>query len=236
MFSTVAAAVCILVALVIGVVFAVFQVDRGDAEHYRALIASSDPQGAGEVPDDFTAKQQRKGVVKSVVYNADGSRLQLRMRAEQSVLVLESEGDGLEIVEKMQGVSCDVQEELYFALEDGRQAVMQKNGRLLVREGDRTDPSAWLDFGAQPTRPMQTVRHFDADSATYFYNHDFIEAEQVNLARFDAEGHALGESLHPVQQSLKGIADSVEMRVGGRDLEFRAHRLKAQIIDGGKLL
>lgn len=211
-------------------------VEQPDVAEYYELLASSEATREKETVAKFTGKQMRKNVRKTILFSELDGRRAMRLASDESELVFDiGSGDG-EIVEHLLGVTCDMQEELYYELPDGREAVPKASGQLLLSGGDVSDPSAWIDKDVEGLVPMQRVRHVDAESATYYYKRDLFAAEQVSLTRFYVNDHSLLEFWDDVNPTMQGLAQAVQFSMAGNDPSFKAYHLKLTLFSREGLL
>jgi hypothetical protein len=216
-------------------VYVLFTVKDSDEQTYRKLVESANPVNSDARISPYTAQQKRRGVQKDVLFNQGNDRLQMRLISSESIMVLDHQDSGTEILEKMQDVKCFMQEEFFFVLPDGREALMQPNGKLLVRQSDSKDPSSWIEPNFPGIKPMQHVRYLEADNATYFYKSDRCLADKVKVSRYIAPGHDLLQSIDGLQPSMTGVAKKVEFSMAGKDLNFTAYQMKALFYEAGSL-
>lgn len=166
---------------------------------YAALVGEANPgKAAKNAP--YTAKQNRKGVQKDLLFTRNGKRMQMRLVSKEATMVLEHQLEGTYLMEQMRDVKCWMQEEL--AVVDGK--------------------------------PQQTLRYLEADSATYSYKNDEVVANDVKVYRYILPGHELPQNLAGFKPTLKGHAEGVQFSMAGKDVQFKAQKLKASL-EGGAL-
>jgi len=218
--SKIVVAIATLVVLMLAMIAGISSIEQMDVTTYRELVASSE---AGDAPSEsiaVTGKQYRKGVNKHVLFSEAEGRKQFRLSSDESDLVFSYIGGKSSAVEYFRGVSCDVQEELYYTLSDGRELKKSSSG-LKMRHGG----ALWVDDGTEEVTPMQRIRHIDAETATYFYTKDLFAAEHVNLSRYFIPEHKLPTFTEEVSPMMQGQAKAVQFSVVGKDTAFRAHHL-----------
>jgi len=108
----------VLLMLVIWAYFSLFSYSEKDNQRYHALVAAADPSIKPVTPIPYKTTQQHRQACKEIWFTQGSERLQLRIRSEDSELILDHCDDSMEIAEKMQGVTCVMQEELYYS--DGK--------------------------------------------------------------------------------------------------------------------
>lgn len=138
--------------------------------------------------------------------------------------------DAKEMVEHMHHVTCYMQEEQYYLLPDGREAVRHHDGTLMTKgmNGSKLVENTQMI-------PMQIVRYLWAEDASYYYKKDRFIAKNVTLARFVAPGHALVQSIDTSDPLFFGTAQSVEFSLFKQDPRFIANKLKAAFQNVGGL-
>ena len=193
---------------------------------FEQLTTSSQPKQE-EQKDPLVSRQARSKVQKNIWFSKDSNRLHFRLYSSVSELVYSKAEESTEVVEHLTDIQCYMQEKLFYQLEDGSEAELQPNGRLLKKNGNPTDPSAWLDPSTKGIRAMQRIRHIIADEAIYRYEKDQFQANHVHIARYDLPGHTLSETLEPQHLIMDGMADQVEFYLRGEDVNFHARNLKA---------
>jgi|GEM_PF-1947137 len=198
---------------------------------YEELMVSSGIKKSDLKADPYQVKQNRSQVQKDILFTENESRMQLRLTADDSKMVLDHREDQTEIVEHMNKVVCHMQEELYFILPNGDEAVFFKTGELVLRNQDPTNKASYISKDLEGLKPMQIVRLLIADEGTYHYKSDLFYAENVKLQRFIMEGHAFKNELPKEKMIMSGIADTVEFSLDGKNMNFKANKLKATLYD-----
>jgi len=224
-----------LAALTALLVLCLSDIGQQDIRNYHRLVAISDPSKRLQAPIVASGKQERTNIRKTIIFSEPTGRLRLLMTSEKSELVFAQRGGKMEIVEHLDHISCDMQEELYYTLPDGREVIRQGNGKMLIREADPDEVDSWVDPLVQQLTPHQRVRHIEADSAVYYYASDLLVAERVDLLRYAADGHQLLESFDDSLLLMKGIAKSVQFSFVDKNIHFRAYRIEATLYSGGGL-
>lgn len=229
---------CVILLTVIFVwsYFALANFASTDVEKYRELVKNSDPKQLNESSQNYVSTQQHHSTHKDIWFTQRGQRLQLRLRSKDTQLVLEHQDNKTQVVEHMHGVTCFIQEELYYVLPDKREVVRQVDGTFRLRGKSTDDAESLVAVGNATLKPMQTMRYLEADNASYFYQSDRFLAEQVKVSRIVAPGHDLKESLKGFKTIMTGLARSVEFSIVGNELNFTAYQLNATLHgNGGKL-
>lgn len=202
-------------------------VREADYVEYQRLLESSEVESRQQNEAVNSARQQREKVHKEVRLTDEGNRLHFSLRSESSELVYTDDGQSTDMVENMKGVVCFFQEELYYTMPDGREVLQKPDGRFLVRDEDPEKPSSWVDGDLEGMKPMQRLRYLEAERAVYYYKNNSFVAQEVKLQSLVSEGHTLVESLEGLDLMMKGVAQAVEFTFAGKELNFRAHHLKA---------
>ena len=195
---------------------------------YQELMVSSGIKKSDIKSSPYQVKQLRNQVQKDILFSENESRMQLRLIADDSKMVLDHNDNQTEIVEHMNNVVVSMQEELYFVLPNGDEAVFSKNGELILRNRDPKIKSSYVSKNHPKIKAMQIVRLLEADRGTYHYKSELFHAENVNIQRFVMEGHAFIKDLPKEKMIMSGIADSVEFSLDGKNMNFKANKLKAK--------
>jgi hypothetical protein len=212
-----------------------FSFDALEHKEYWELMAKADPKKSEATAIPYTATQQHRQAHKDFWFMKNGQRLQLRLRSADTELVLDHHDEQTEVLEHMRDVKCFLQEELYYVLPDGSEAIQQPDGQITLRHHEKNQILTQISDISQ-LKPMQIIRYMEADTATYYYQTDHFIAEHVKVSRFAAPGHALLESINGLKPMMSGIAQSVEFSLVGKDLNFTAYQLKATLHSTGRSL
>jgi len=200
-----------------------------DATTYKRLLSGLNERKNGPQSEQYEAKQKRVNVQKDILYMKDADRLQVRLTAADSRMVLDHHDGENNMIEHMNDMRCAMQEELYYVLSDGREAFLQENGQLLIRHSPPSQPESWIAKNHPGLKPMQIVRFIEAETASYYYKTEFLKAEDVNISRFSAEGHALMSPWEKKQLLMKGIAESMEFSLSDKTPNFKASEMKTTL-------
>lgn len=197
-------------------------------DDYRQLMSRAENSRKESKSTPYNAKQERTGVLKQVFFMEGPNRQQLRLFATDAQLVFDHRSnEQTEIVENMKNVKCLMQEELFYQLPDGREAVAQQDGRLLIKHADPKETESWLAKDTPGLIPMQIVRYMEAEKASYFYSNDKFVANQVNLSRHVLPGHQMVLTIDKKSKPMmSGVAETVEFSMSGQ-LNFKATNMKA---------
>lgn len=226
----------VLVALTALLLMNLVDIEQDDILNYRKLQRISDPSKCEQVPVVVPGKQQRSTIHKTIIMSEDTGRVCLKIVSDHSELVFTSKNGRTEIVEHLNNLRCDMQEELYYYLPDGREAIRHRNGKISIRYDDPEKESSWVDHDdVDELIPYQRIRHIEADNATYYYGKDLLIAERVQLARYAVPGHEIVDSFDGVSPLMEGVAKSAQFSFVGEDVHFRAYRLKAKLYSSGGL-
>lgn len=208
------------------------RVTKNVAMEYNQLMTEAESSHSAMQDTPYTARQERQRVQKDMFFHRGGQRLHILLTAADAQLVLDHQDAHTYVVEQMQQVKCLMQEELYYLLPDGREALPQANGQLLLRSADEKDPASWLPLDAPGLKPMAVIRCIDADEAEYYYKDDRFVAHAVKITRYAVPGHQLLMN-NQTKLLMKGTAEKVEFSLKGKekDLNFKAHHLKSTFFD-----
>ncbi len=204
--------------------FALFKPTNQDREAYSLLVETPDDEDKKE---PTLAQQKRTGVSKEIFYMRGNERLTLKVKADHSTLQLNQVGSATEIVERLSHVVGLIQEELYYRLPDGREAFLQANGRLLLRNGNMFKSQDWVEIPLSSTTPMQTLRYFEAEKAIYYYKDNHLLANQVKVAQYRIPGHKIVGDVQGLQPLMTGVASSAEISLLDGSPLFKATQMKA---------
>lgn len=204
-------------------------VEEEDLGTYQRLLERSQK---GPVEAAPSAAQDRIHVVKDLWLAEGADRLHTRLTSERSQLAITYDGGVPEAVELMEDVTAFMQEGLYYLLPDGRRAKQTEPGLYRI-EGER---GGALMAPQEGWTAMQEIRYLRAKQATYDYRTCQFAAEEVSIVRFECAGHLLVESLEGIVPAITGTARAVEFTLGGKELDFRAHHVKAKIFAEEHLL
>jgi hypothetical protein len=194
---------------------------------YNDLMVSAGIKKSDIKTSPYQVKQQRTRVQKDILFAENESRLQLRLLADDSQMVLDHNDGQTAVIEQMNKVVCYMQEELYFVLPNGDEALFSKNQELRLRNQDPAKPESYVSKDTQGLKPMQIIRFMKADKGTYYYKSDLFYAESVKIERFIMNGHEFNGLSKDKKKIMDGIADSVEFSLDGKNINFKAGKLKA---------
>lgn len=217
----------LLAAAILWFILSLFSGYSTDAAAYRELVALAAPVNSTAQLTPYSAKQHRKNVQKEILFNQNEERLQIRLNSKEAILILDREEDSTEVIEKLKDVACLMQEELFYLLPDGREALKQPNGKLLARQGSPVNASNWAELNTPGVKKMQQLRYMEADEATYYYKTDRFTASNVKISRFTAPEHRMPLLVKGLKPTMNGVAKSVEFTLSGGELNFKASNLRA---------
>lgn len=177
--------------------------------------------------NDYHLQQQRKGVVKEILFNEGAELRKLRLECQDAeILFIEKDGKG-EIQERMYDVIGRMQEKLYYVLPDGRLAFGIPNHFFQMEELEvHGQKIPFKDSGAVP---MQTINYFEADSAVYTFRHEKFMADQVQVFRYTLPSHILMQPLSEASPSMTAFAAKVEFSLKNKKLNLDASQFKGRL-------
>ena len=199
---------------------------EADRLTYEKMISGESKEK--KEPETQISKQLRTGMQKSVFFYDSHQRLELRIGSAASELAFEKNDRQVEIVEHLHDVTGWLQERLYYALPDGRQATLQEDGRLLIKGADLKDPSSWVSANDPGVFPEQTLLILKAVNAIYHYKDEQFVAENVEVWRYIAPTHHLDVDLKESKLLAHGVATGIEFSLAGKGLDFFAHNFNAK--------
>jgi hypothetical protein len=200
------------------------RLDAKGAEEYQQMMSIFD-SSANAKPSSYQASQNKIHLQKDILLMSGKQPLQLRLCADNSELVFEKQEDRDEIYEKLHGVNCVMQEELYYLLPDGREVVILDEGELKVRHASSDDPNAKIPLNTPGLVPRQIVRYLEAEKAIYHYKNDSLVADEVLFSRYTAFGHRIDE-IKKEKMLMEGIADKIKFSLSSH-LNFKVYGMKA---------
>jgi len=173
-----------------------------DALAYNAILDTANPSRHTDA-DCYGGAQLRENVQK-VFWKKEG--LKAVLCCSKAQLLFEKESVGQNFFEKMQEVSCVMQEALFYRFPDGSKTTQPTENAI----------------------PFQLIRCIEAKTATYDYAKETLEAKEVTTRLFAVAGHALPDEL-PVEQPLAvGSADKVSITMVDHSLRFEAEQVKGK--------
>lgn len=219
-FPVVSGAFLLLGATISFVVMQLGSYTPADKEEYEALVGGVSSEQEGRQ----ISYQQRQQVQKDFFFHREGVQHHLALKSKSAQLALQKENGETEVVEKMHGVSCYVQEELILLLPNGKEGILQADGRYKIN-GENL-------IGDYPGAvKAQRVVLFEADEASYFYQSEKLIGEQVKVRRYLASGHSLDENMKELKPMSRGTADKIELNIGREGIKFKADLMKASLQD-----
>jgi len=228
--------IVVLIASAILLVTRMFHFTEVDKKIYKKLIESSQPDKAIQQAD-HESKQYRETIQKDMWFSGKVSRLHFMLKSKDSELRFFHHDEHTDIIENMHDVICLIQEELYYALPDGREVVKNEDGTLTLRDGNPDDPESLIDAHTTGLEPMQRVRYLESDNATFYYKNNTLIANHVTFSLFNTPGHRI-EDISDTERTIlmKGVAKSIEFFLGSDNINFHADHLKAELYPQGELL
>jgi hypothetical protein len=202
-------------------------------EFYNQLMVSAGIKKSEVKVSPYQVKQQRKQVQKDILFAKDNSRLQLRLLADNSQMVLDHNEGETAVIEQMNQVTCFMQEEIYYILPNGDEAIISGKDDLLLKNHDPANLTSYISKNTPGLKPMQIMRRMVADKGTYYFKSDLFYAENVKIERFIMSGHEFTGLSTFKNKIMEGIADSVEFRLDAKNINFKANRLKASFFTPG---
>lgn len=198
-FKTLALSFMLVTLCLAGIYFYVTAYTDQDREEYLSLMKEANPGLAKNTTSTpYTATQQHHSMRKDIFFMQNDQRMQLELCSSHADLSLNNSGTDMELIEVMQNVVCYMQEELYPAQPDAPDAI-----------------------------PMQMIRYFEADHATYSYKSGNLKAQAVKISRYLVPGHTLTDQLTAFDPVMQGTAAEVQLSLKGSELNFQARDLIA---------
>ncbi|MBT3394144.1 MAG: hypothetical protein HN411_03415 [Waddliaceae bacterium] len=224
-----AAIIAFIIILVAFFIVKISVISDGDSERYHSLIMSSEASPEQKVY--HVGSQHRHDVTRDYWFeDVNNTLMHCRISYANSELsIIYSDEDSPKLIEKMHDVTISMQEELYYILPDGREAVKQSNGFLLVRDGDPDDSESWFSDDTPGLITMQRIRHLDSAEAVYYYNTETFDAQSATFSIVIDKGHDISASSKDATLLMEGIADSVTFSLKKNAINFHAKHLKMKM-------
>jgi hypothetical protein len=200
---------------------------KEDKAEYNHLLQQSLPEEQ-QLSPPHKGTQQRTEVIKNI-WHQDLQRLHFRLSCDSSTLEFDLSADSSDVLEKMYGVDCLMQEEIFYLLPDGREVKKDPSGGLyLITNNEEDEGKTWvLPEEEAKLKPFQKIRKLEAKEATYYFATGLFKADEVILKRYIVEGHNLPLIIENVEPEMRGVAKSVSFALSGKFLNFKAKHLKA---------
>ena len=204
-----------------------------DKTHFQKLMRSSDPS-RDESAESYRAHQERQDVTKDIWYANNNKRLRIHLSSENSEIILQLHNEHSEVTEHMTDVRGIIQEELYYVLPDGKELLVDDEGKLLFRSPPEGSSGVWEgDIGK--LIPMQRVTTLVAAEASLNYRTQIFVAQTVDLTKYEVVGHELPDVLSGESPTMKGKAKVLELFMQDGEPAMRARQLKATLYSGDEI-
>lgn len=179
-----------------------------------------------------SSSQSRKGITKNIRYQGKNSHF-FHMTSHSSQLHFFNNQGKIELKEDFEKVHCLMQQELFYLLPDGREAVKNSSGRLLVRECDPRCEDSWISSSLPGLIPMQILYLLTAEKAHYTYVSQIFEVEDVELWKYRVPGHE--STFSPGEKALlfmHATADRAMIYLDEAAPSFTAEKLRGNVYGG----
>lgn len=216
-----AAAVLLLAFLV--------HIPKEDYALYEQILRESDPTTWPEEHSEQTGHQDRQIVDKQLWIKRGGERRYCLLQAQSSRLIYTLQGERVDLVEELEDVKGWMQEELFFRLIDGREALLQRDGKLLLRNANPEDTSSYISRTHPGLSPWQQVRKFNAAHATYTYRAQELKAQNCHIIRSILPGHRMPGGEEESEVLMKGVAHTITFTLEDDSPYFQAEGMRASI-------
>jgi hypothetical protein len=209
--------------------YSMLTVTAQNRKEYRRVIADANPSLVGEsIKNSYNATQKREGVRKDLFYSQGCQRMQLCLQSETSYLQMEQTLDKNILIEKMVPVRCHIQEELFYRLTDGREAIMELDGRLKLRKSDSDEQKLSSSESANAV-PFQRMIYFESEGACYSYASSQCNANNAKVVYYIEKGHQINLVSPPSDPILQGEASEIQFTFAEGKLNFKAKGFKAHL-------
>lgn len=195
-------------------------ISEKDLQAYRELSSLSNLKSTDPKVEPYSAKQERYKIIKE--FYLEGDKKFVRLKSRTSSLVYEQKDGAKEVVEKMSGVVCMMQEEVYALLPDGTKACKQPNGKFLVSNANPEDAASWPDDFAI----MQDILCVHCNQAYYHYQTQNLDAENVLAERFTIPGDSLPDDFEEFEAAFRCTAASAKIALN-KTISFHASLVEA---------
>ncbi len=197
-----------LVSLMLVVVF-LFGISPKDYLSYHKLMESSQPQRYLNTSPKNESLQKRQNVTKNIWFTDNNKRMRFWLKSETSELSLFQENNSICVIENMYNVTGFMQQKLYYTLLDGREVIENSSGSYFVRGLENTNELIPLNEISELI-PMQQVRYFTANQASYHFKNRTFLANDVTIYVYKTPGHQLTLTYNPENTIMEGTAESAE--------------------------
>lgn len=222
---TTAIATIILISTTILMFIRITNITKNSLQEYETLLKESTPQDSNP---DRQFQQERGKTCKDYWYKKNKERLNAKIFSEKSELTVSFKGKTTEIIEDMQAITCIIQEECYYLLPDGSEAVVDKNGTIIKKNTADGDKPLKFKKGSSLIEPIQKIRLIKSPKGSYNYNTKVFSAEDANFSIFTSTGHDINSIIFPEKPSLSGIAKTMSFYFEEKEPIFKAKHIKAQ--------
>ena len=203
----------------------IFHLEAKDIKKYQHIMREVSEKQSSQ-KEFYSSKQERTNTEKNIWYIQNDQRLHFYITSKHSFLIFSSEEKASNLFEKMDMVTCMMQEELFYQLPN-QEEVIKNGNNFYTRKGLRPLDKEEISS----LRPMQKLRIIKANTATYSYTtHQFV-ANKVHINRYITQGHLLIKSGSASQLLMEGTASNIEFSLVGNNLNFKAKHLKAKFLN-----
>ncbi len=91
----------------------------------------------------------------------------------------------------------------------------------------------WVQEKLLPQSKEQLVRYFEAQTATYSYDHSTLNTDEIRIIAFRAPGDLLPAQAKENSISIRGVADKAKLHLAGDSFEMEAEHLHASFFNQG---
>lgn len=211
-------------------------ITKADYTLYEEILYDSDPSKWSKQSAAEIGHQDRKLVDKQIWIQRDNERLFCRLKAASSQLRYSLSNENVGLVEDLNGVYGQIQEELFYRLPDGREALPGEGGRLLLRGSNPLNPEGYISSETPGLESWQQIHIFEADNATYTYKAKQLVAQNCTIKRYILPGHRIPEDLDHGELLMRGIAHTVSFTLEDENPLFHAQNMRTSIYSERGLL
>ncbi len=206
-----------------------------DRAEYMQLMSQANPSILGSSTlTPYSVAQNRRGIQKDYFYSQGPDRLHVQLKSDNATLMMHQGAEGSALIEMMRDVECQMQDELFYILKDGREAVKLADGQLILKKSKPERPILLTPNETLGAEPMQYIRRLNAKEASFHYQTGQFAGKDVQMMHYVASGHEIPSAALVPSMALKGTADALEISLTKGKPNFKALGFKAQISTSGR--
>jgi hypothetical protein len=206
-----------------------------DRTEYLRLMSQADPSVLGSSAlTPYSVAQNRRGIQKDYFYSQGPERLHICLNSESATLMMQQGPEGSVLIEMMKNVECQMQDELYYLLQDGREAIKLNDGQLTLRHSKSEQSRSLTPEEVLGAQPMQNIHQLKAKEASFHYQSGQFSGKDVQITHYSTSGHEIPTNTAIPSTALKGTAEAIEFSLTDGKPNFKATGFRAQISTAGR--